>query len=122
MREAEINNSMLLYVGILLFGVFISSISQVMLKKSSSKVYKNIIFEYLNPQVIGAYFLFFFSSLLSVFAYKEVPLSLGPALEATSYLYITFWGVTIFKEKLTKQKIFSLVLIILGICVYSFIK
>ena len=39
------NNSMLLYAGILLFGVFISSISQVMLKKSSSKVYKNIIFE-----------------------------------------------------------------------------
>lgn len=114
------NNSILLYSGILLFGVFISSISQVMLKKSSSKEYKNIIFEYLNPQVIGAYTLFFFSSFLSVFAYKIVPLSLGPALESTSYLYITFWGFTIFKEKLTKQKIFSLFLIILGICFYSF--
>ena len=116
------DNSMLLYAGILLFGVFISSISQVMLKKSSLKIYKNIVFEYLNPQVIGAYALFFFSSLLSVFAYKAVPLSLGPVLEATSYLYITFWGVTIFKEKLTKQKIFSLFLIILGICVYSFLS
>ncbi len=115
------NNSMLLYSGILLFGVFISSVSQVMLKKSSTKKYSNIIFEYLNPQVIGAYALFFFSTLLSVFAYKEVPLSLGPALEATSYLYITFWGVTIFKEKLTKPKIFSLILIIVGICFYSFL-
>lgn len=116
------DNSMLLYSGILLFGVFISSVSQVMLKKASSKEYKNVIFEYLNPQVISAYALFFFSSLLCVFAYKVVPLSLGPALEATSYLYITFWGVTIFKEKLTRQKIFSLLLIILGICFYSFLK
>lgn len=115
------NNSVLLYSVILLIGVFISSISQVMLKKAALKSYDTPIKEYLNPLVIIAYILFFGTTLLSVVAYKVIPLSLGPALEATSYIYITFFGVVIFKEKLTIQKLFSLILIIIGILIYSFL-
>ena len=33
---------------------------------------------------------------LTMLAYKGIPLSLGPVLEATSYLYVTVFGVTIF--------------------------
>lgn len=115
------NNSVLSYSCVLLFGVFISSVSQVLLKKAASKNYDTPIKEYLNPLVIIAYILFFGTTLFSIFAYKVIPLSLGPALEATSYIYITFFGVVIFKEKLNKQKIFSLILIVSGILVYSFL-
>lgn len=115
------NNASFAYASILLTGVFISSVSQVMLKKASLKQYDTIIQEYLNPLVIGAYILFFGATLLSVLAYKGIPLSLGPALEATSYIYVTFFGVVIFKEKITKQKVFSLALIIAGILIYSFL-
>ncbi len=115
------NSSILVYSCILLLGVFISSISQVMLKKSALKNYDSPIKEYLNPLVMMAYALFFCTTLLSVFAYKIIPLSLGPALEATSYIYITFFGVVIFKEKLNKQKLLSLLLIIIGILIYSFL-
>ena len=44
---------------------------------------------------------------------------MGPVLEATSYIYVTFFGVKIFGEKINKKKIMSLVLIIGGIVVYS---
>ena len=44
---------------------------------------------------------------------------MGPILEATSYIYITVFGVTIFKEKLTKRKVVALITIIAGIIVYS---
>lgn len=115
------NNSVLAYSGILLFGVFIGSVSQVLLKKSALKSYDNPIKEYINPLVIIAYTLFVGTTMLSVFAYKVIPLSLGPVLEATSYIYITFFGVVIFKEKLSKQKILSLILIISGILIYSFL-
>ena len=112
-------SSNVLFYLCLLLSVCISSISQVMLKKASLKTYDNFWQEYLNPLVLGAYVIFFGTTLLSIFSYKVIPLSLGPALEATSYIYITFFGTVVFKEKLTKKKVFSLVLIVAGILIYS---
>lgn len=108
-----------LYVGIYLFGVFISSVSQVLLKKAAMREYASPIKEYLNPFVITAYALFFGATLMTILAYKVVPLSMGAILEATAYLYITIFGVTIFKEKIGKEKAWALALIIGGIIIYS---
>lgn len=108
-----------LYIGIYLVGVFISSVSQVLLKKAAQREYATPLKEYLNPFVITAYALFFGATLMTILAYKVVPLSMGAILEATAYLYITFFGVTIFKEKIGKEKAFALALIIGGIIVYS---
>lgn len=107
------------YAFCMLFGTFISSISQVMLKKAASRKYDSIIKEYLNPSVIIAYVIFFLSTLLSLLAYKGIPLSMGPVLEASAYFFVTFFGVTVFKEKLNLRKIIALVLIISGIVIYS---
>ena len=52
-------------------------------------------------------------------AYKGIPLSMGPVLEATSYLYITFFGVKIFHEHISRIKVVALGLIIIGILVYT---
>ena len=102
-----------------LFGVFISGISQVLLKKSAGRQYSSAIREYLNPLVIVAYAMFFGATLLSVYAYKGIPLSMGPILDATGYIYVTIFGITIFHEKLNARRVPALALIILGIVVYS---
>lgn len=107
------------YAFAMIFGTFISSVSQVLLKKAAMRKYDNIIKEYLNFRVIIAYFIFFAATLCSLLAYKVIPLSMGPVLEASSYFFITFFGITIFKEKLTKRKIIALILIITGIVIYS---
>lgn len=107
------------YVGIYLVGVFVSSVSQVLLKKAASREYHSAVREYLNPWVITAYAMFFGATLMTIFSYKVVPLSMGAILEATAYLYITFFGVVIFKEKLSWKKIAALSLIVLGIIIYS---
>ncbi|WP_304580618.1 EamA family transporter, partial [Dubosiella newyorkensis] len=75
--------------------------------------------EYLNFPVIFAYTLFFLATLLSIFAYRVVPLSFGPVLESTSYIYVTIFGILIFKEKINAKKIVALVLILIGIIIYS---
>ncbi|MCI1304760.1 MAG: EamA family transporter [Lachnospiraceae bacterium] len=106
-----------LYSLFILFGTFISAISQVMLKKAAMKTYPSKIREYLNPLVISAYLIFIVATLCSVIAYRGVPLSLGPVLEATSYIYVTIFGVKIFHEKVNRKKILALVLIIAGIVV-----
>ena len=105
---------------ILLFGVFISSVSQVMLKMAARREWPSRIREYLNPLVIGAYALFCGSTLLSILAYRGLPLSLGPVLEATGYVFVTAFGVTMFQEKLNRKKILALALIIAGIIVSAF--
>lgn len=113
------NNNVFIYSLLILFGTLISSLSQVMLKKAALKVYPSKIREYLNPLVLGAYIIFILATLLSVYAYKVVPLSLGPVLEATSYIYVTVFGVKIFNEKINTKKLMALGLIITGVVVAS---
>lgn len=115
------NKEVLLYSLFLLVGVFIGAVSQVLLKKSALKKYNSKIKEYLNPMVIGAYVLFVLTTFFSIYAYKKIPLSLGPVLEATSYIYITIFSVKIFHENVNKKKIVSLCLIVFGIIIYSFL-
>lgn len=113
------DKTMLMYACILLSGTFISAISQVMLKKAAMKQYDSRIKEYLNPLVIIAYMIFVAATLLSVIAYRGIPLSMGPVLESTGYIYVTIFGAWIFHERINWKKILALLLIITGILVYS---
>lgn len=113
------NRTILMYSSFILFGTFISAISQVLLKKAAQREYGSKIKEYLNPLVVIAYTIFVLTTLLSILAYKGIPLSMGPVLEATSYIYVTIFGVKIFGEKITKKKIIALIMIIAGIMIYS---
>lgn len=107
------------YAALLLLGVFISAVSQVLLKKAALRAYKTRLAEYLNPLVVTAYCMFVGTTFLSIFAYKGIPLSMGPILEATSYIYVTIFGIMIFNEKMSQMKWLSLALILIGICIYS---
>ncbi|WP_346675753.1 multidrug ABC transporter [Enorma phocaeensis] len=113
------DTTVLAYAALNLFGVFISAISQVMLKKSAMREHSSAVAEYLNPLVIFAYTLFVAATLLSVIAYRGIPLSMGPILDATGYIYVTAFGVLIFHEKLNARRVFALALIIVGIVIYS---
>ncbi len=110
---------MVFHVILMLLSVFVAALAQVLLKKSAGKKYTSKIREYLNFYVIFGYGIMVLSSLLSVFAYQKVPLSLGTVLQTTSYIYITAFGVTIFKEKLSVSKIGALILIITGVLIFS---
>jgi len=113
------NTQLMLCSAIMLFGVFISSAAQVMLKKAAQKQYDSFWQEYLNPRVIAAYVIFFGAALLSIYGYKAVPLTLGSILDATGYIYVTIFGVVIFKERLNRKKVAALIMILSGIAVYS---
>lgn len=106
------------YILIFLVSVLVSSISQIMLKKSAEKQYKDMIHEYMNVRVIAAYSMFFISTLLTMYAYKGVPLTLGTLLEAVGYIYIPILSYIFLKEKITLNKIIGSVFIIVGIIVY----
>ena len=114
------NSPVLAFASLNLFGVFISAVSQVMLKKSASHEHDSVVREYLNPLVIFAYVLFVGSTFLSVMSYRGIPLSMGPILDATGYLWVTLFGITIFHESFNWKKLMALALIIIGIVIYAF--
>lgn len=114
-------NDLAVYSGVMLFSVFVSAVSQVLLKREALRPHENHLKEYLNVGVMTAYVLFFASTLLTLIAYKVVPLSFGPILEATSYIYICVFGYIFFMERLTVRQIFGIACIIGGVFVYSLV-
>lgn len=107
------------YIILFLFSVFISSVSQIMLKLSANKKYVNKMNEYANPIVIGAYAIFFISTVLTTLAYKKVPLSLGPIIEASGYFYVSILGYFMLKEKISRRKLIGLFVILAGIIIFN---
>lgn len=107
------------YILVFLVSVFISSLSQVLLKVSADKKHSSMWKEYLNIRTICAYGLFFMSTLITVFAYKYVSLSVGAVLEASGYIFVTILGVLVLKEKVSKKKLIGLGLILAGIFVFN---
>ena len=108
-----------LYSLILLASVFISSISQVMLKKAALKDYGSKIKEYLNPLVITAYVMLLGSTVLTMLALRHLPLSHQPLYESASYIFVSVMGFFLLKERFTKKKLLGLALILAGIFIFS---
>lgn len=112
-------NRLEISVCILLFSVFISSVSQILLKKAANRTYESPLKEYLNPLVIGAYGMFFCSVILTMLALKCVPLSMSPILESTGYIFVSVMGYFFLKEKFTKRKLAGFALILAGVIIFN---
>jgi multidrug transporter EmrE-like cation transporter len=104
---------------VFLFAVFVAATAQAILKYAAMQHYDCWWKAYLNLYVIGAYGLFFLSTLLAVWAYRVLPLSMGVMLDATGYFYVVLFGRMFFGERLTMRKMMGLGLIAGGICVYA---
>ncbi len=108
-----------IYALVLIGGVFISSVSQILLKKSADREHGSFIREYLNPAVIISYSVFVIATFMSIYAYKGIPLSMGAILDSTGYIFVTVLSAVFLKEKPTIRKVTALCIIIAGIAVYS---
>ena len=106
------------YVFLLILAVLVSSISQIILKKSASKTYSSILKEYLNIYVITGYGLMVLSTVLVVLGLKGVPYKNEPIIESLGYLFVMILSNRLLGEKITKKKVLGNVLILVGIAVY----
>lgn len=102
-----------------LVSVFMASVSQALLKKAALRTHENTIAEYTDKYVIFGYGLFLVCTMLTMIAYKGIPLSIGAMLETTGYIYVTIFGVVIFHENINFKKIIALILILAGIIIYA---
>ena len=65
------------YVLLYLCSTFLSAVSQVLLKKAALREHKSVLAEYTDWRVILGYALFVGCTLLTMLAYKGVPLTSG---------------------------------------------
>ena len=112
-------NNMLFYTILFLVSVFISSISQIILKKAATKYYDAWYKAYLNFPVIFAYSLFVVSTVCSVIALKKLPLSLSPMWQSMGQIFVVVLSYFFLHEKITKAKLKGIGIIILGIILFS---
>ncbi|WP_407397699.1 EamA family transporter [Anaerovibrio sp.] len=106
------------HAGIMLAAVFMATFAQVMLKKAANNCYNSILSEYLNFRVVSAYVIMILTTLMSIYALKVIPLSLGAVLDASSYVFVTFWSWYFFSENVDRYNLLGLGLILLGIGVF----
>lgn len=98
--------------------VGIASFSQVLLKKSAAKKYRNIISEYMNYYVIIGYALLGVSTIFSVLALTVLTIQDIALIETTSYLMVMILGHFLLNEKITKGKVTGNLLILFGILLF----
>lgn len=110
---------MLPYLLLMFAGTFFSAVSQILLKQSSGKTYKNVIFEYLNWRVIVAYGISFSVLLLNTYAYTKVDMKYGAVIDTFSYVFVMVLSYLILKEKFTKGQLIGNLIIITGVMVYT---
>ena len=106
-----------MYIALFFLSVLVASVSQILLKKSALMKYDHKWAEYLNPYVVFAYGLLFISMFMTVIAYRGVDLKTGPAIEASSYVFVAILSAIFLNERINKKKGLGLLLIILGVVV-----
>ena len=109
---------MLKYWIALFAAVVLSSFSQMLLKKAAKTSYENTLKEYLNPWVISGYFLLAASTICVIFAFKGVDFKNGPVIESLGFPLVMIFGRLFYGEKLTRNKLIGMGLIMLGVLIY----
>lgn len=107
-----------IYMIILVVSVLIASFAQVLLKKSAEKTYRSPIREYLNPYVIFGYGLMLLSMCITILSYSGLEYTNVPVIESSGYVFVMILSYFFFKEKITRQKLLGMAIIVLGIIIY----
>lgn len=100
-------------------GVFFSSCSQILLKRSALVEHTSKASEILNKQVITAYGVFLISVIFNVIALRYgVKVKDLPILESLGYVFVPILSLVFLKEEITRKNAWAILMIICGIVVF----
>lgn len=99
--------------------ITIAAGSQILLKKTAQRKYKAWYQQFLDPMSILAYGCMVLSTLFSVIAHREIPLSIAPVWNSSSFMMVALFSFLFLGEKPSKQKWKGMILMVIGIIVFS---
>ncbi len=100
-----------------MFAVVLTAASSVMLKFSAIRPHSSRVREYLNPLVMGAYFIQGLATFMTIYGYRYVPLSIGQVLASSGQILVLILSMLFLKERIGLQKWAGLLIIFSGIYV-----
>lgn len=114
-------NNTVIGIALTLLSTALAALSQIILKKSAGIDYGEKWWrDYLNVRVIIAYFIFFCTTVISVFALKFIPLSLNAVIETSSLIFVPLACRLFLKENISKKRLAGMIIIVIGMVVFSF--
>lgn len=94
--------------------------SQVLLKVGANKANKNnFIMAYVNPYTFVAYSLYVLTTILTVYALKDISLNIFYASTSLKFVLILILSKLILLEKINSSKAFAVLLIVVGVIVFN---
>ena len=97
--------------------VILTAISHILLKTAATR--NSGVRLWLNARAITAYVLMFATTLMSLYAFRVVPLRANVVIAPLVLLGVAVLSVTTLGEHLTKRQIFGCAVILAGIAVYN---
>ncbi len=111
-----ISLSMLYLVLVIVFTGF----SQVLLKVGANKANKKkFTMAYVNPYTFIAYSLYTLTTILTVYALKDISLDLFYASTSLKFVLILILSKLMLREKINSSKTFAVLLIFVGVIVFN---
>ena len=102
-----------------MIALLISAFSQILLKLSAQKKYLSVWQEYINPFVITAYAMYFFTTILCVFALRYIPVTLSAALDSAGQIFVPIMSYLFLREKINRRKCLGMLVIVIGIVIFA---
>jgi drug/metabolite transporter (DMT)-like permease len=110
-----------LYFLMAFLAVILTAFAQVLLKAGANrnKHHNNLVKQYFNIYVISGYGLFLLTTVLSVYAYRILPLKYAIIFLPFTFIFVILFSIFFFKEPLAKRQIISFLIILTGIIIYN---
>lgn len=85
----------------------------------TARKHEKLLIEYLNPFTIFSYVVFVAATLLTIFSYRVVPLSMAPILGTSEYFFVAILSRIFMKERINWKKALGLFIIVIGAIIYT---
>jgi multidrug transporter EmrE-like cation transporter len=109
----------MIFYFLMVFGVLMSSLSQLLLKQSAVLEHKNALFEFLNWRVILSYTVFVAVVLLDIVSLKNgVNVKDIPVIESLGYIFVPVLSYLFFNEHITKRMAGAICVILVGVILF----
>lgn len=108
-----------MYYLLVILSVMAAAGAQMLLKQGAGKQYSTFLRQYLNPWVVGGYFIMGASLVLNIFCLSRgVQVKEVSIIESLSYLFVPLLSWCFFKEKISWRKAGAIAVIMIGVIVF----
>lgn len=105
---------------LIVFAPVVAAFSQVLLKVGALRFGGSAWWrQYVNVPVVSAYALFFGVTVINIYLFSRLPLSIGNVLIAIVHVLVAVSGRLFFHERLSRRQMRGIALTVVGMVLYS---